>query len=159
MVSNNSLAKARALNLPTREASLRRDPSVAHFWTSNRELLENAWQEWEIENKDNLLVPDETLLDPKLLKAVNEAWENPEKENAVADLTRYPTLEISEINALSPDVLLLSSEPYPFKERHIDELKKEMPDTQVVIVDGEYFSWYGSRLLKAPGYFNTLKLS
>ncbi|MEM9052958.1 MAG: 2OG-Fe(II) oxygenase [Bacteroidota bacterium] len=86
MVSNNSLTQARALKLPTREDSLRRDPSVAHFWMNNRELLESAWQEWEIENRGNLLVPDETLLDPRLRKAVNEAWENPDKENAVADL-------------------------------------------------------------------------
>ena len=82
----NIVAQARALTLPTREASLNRDPSVSQFWNSNRELLEDAWSEWEIENKDSLLIPDETLLDPKLRKAINDAWENPEKENAVADL-------------------------------------------------------------------------
>ncbi|MDO6492508.1 MULTISPECIES: 2OG-Fe(II) oxygenase [unclassified Cellulophaga] len=84
--NKNALAEARALTLPTREASLRREPSVSHFWNSNRKLLEDAWDVWEFENKDSLLVPDETLLDPKLRKAINEAWENPEKENAVADL-------------------------------------------------------------------------
>ncbi|SEK46442.1 hypothetical protein SAMN04487910_0587 [Aquimarina amphilecti] len=86
MKHNNALVQARDLSLPSREASLKRDPSVSHFWISNRKLLEDAWAEWEIENKDNLLVPDETLLDPKLRKAINDAWENPEKENAVADL-------------------------------------------------------------------------
>ncbi|NIJ43819.1 hypothetical protein FHR24_000258 [Wenyingzhuangia heitensis] len=84
--NNKALAQARALTLPTRQASLNRDPSVSQFWNSNRELLENAWSEWEIENKDSLLIPDETLLDPKLRKAINDAWENPDKENAVADL-------------------------------------------------------------------------
>ncbi|MEP0213283.1 MAG: 2OG-Fe(II) oxygenase [Cellulophaga sp.] len=84
--NKNALAEARALTLPTREASLRREPSVSHFWNSNRKLLEDAWDVWEFENKDSLLVPDETLLDPKLRKAINEAWENPKKENAVADL-------------------------------------------------------------------------
>ncbi|MDF4202984.1 2OG-Fe(II) oxygenase [Maribacter sp. SA7] len=84
--NTNALAQARALTVPTREASLNRDPSVSQFWNSNRELLEDAWREWEIENKDSLLIPDETLLDPKLRKAINDAWENPEKENAVADL-------------------------------------------------------------------------
>lgn len=82
----NALAEARALTLPSREASLRREPSVSQFWNENRKLLEDAWGEWEIDNKDNLLIPDETLLDPKLRKAINDAWENPEKENAVADL-------------------------------------------------------------------------
>lgn len=86
MTLNNTLAQARALTLPSREASLNREPSVSHFWNSNRELLENAWAEWELENKDSLLVPDETLLDLRLRKAIEDAWENPEKENAVADL-------------------------------------------------------------------------
>tara|TARA_R110002167_G_scaffold171848_1_gene369927 strand:+ start:240 stop:1202 length:963 start_codon:yes stop_codon:yes gene_type:complete len=86
ITKTNALAAARTLNLPTREASLKREASVSQFWKSNRNLLEEAWAEWEMENKDNLLVPDETLLDPRLRQAVNEAWGNPEKENAVADL-------------------------------------------------------------------------
>ncbi|GAL61794.1 hypothetical protein [Algibacter lectus] len=86
MTNKNILEEARALTLPTREASLNREASVSHFWNSNRDLLEEAWAEWEIENKDNLLVPDETLLDPRLQKAIKDAWENPEKESSVADL-------------------------------------------------------------------------
>lgn len=86
MKDNNSLKQARALSLPSREASLKRDPSVSQFWNNNRKLLEDAWVEWEVGNKESLLIPDETLLDPRLRKAINEAWENPEKENAVADL-------------------------------------------------------------------------
>ena len=86
MTHHNTLAQARALTLPSREASLQRDPSVSRFWNSNQKLLENAWAEWEIENKDKLLIPDEMLLAPKLRKAIKNAWENPEKENAVADL-------------------------------------------------------------------------
>lgn len=86
MKKNNVLAQVRALTLPSREASLKREASVSHFWKSNRKLLEDAWVEWEIENKDSLLAPDETLLDPRLRQAINDAWENPEKENAVADL-------------------------------------------------------------------------
>lgn len=82
----NALKEALALEVPSRELSLRRDPSVSKFWNDNRRLLETAWAEWEQENKDNLLLPDESLLDPKLRKAINDAWENPEKEIAVADL-------------------------------------------------------------------------
>ncbi|SIS72454.1 hypothetical protein SAMN05421766_103634 [Zobellia uliginosa] len=82
----NALAQARALTLPSREASLIREASVSQFWNSNRNLLEEAWVEWEMENKDNLPILNETLLDPRLRQAVNEAWENPEKESAVADL-------------------------------------------------------------------------
>ena len=84
--NNNALAQVRGLTLPSREASLKREASVSHFWNSNRKLLEDAWAEWEIENKDSLLILDETLLDPRLRQAVKDAWENPKKENAVADL-------------------------------------------------------------------------
>ncbi|CAM3605386.1 2OG-Fe(II) oxygenase [Zobellia roscoffensis] len=86
ITNTNALEQALALEVPTREASLRREPSVSQFWNDNRKLLEAAWAEWETENKDNLLVPDETLLDPRLRQAINDAWENPEKESAVADL-------------------------------------------------------------------------
>ncbi|WP_417610986.1 2OG-Fe(II) oxygenase [Owenweeksia hongkongensis] len=86
MTNNNAFAQARALELPSRKASLYREASVSQFWNNNRKLLEEAWAEWEMENKDDLLIPDETLLDPRLRKAINEAWKNPEKENAVADL-------------------------------------------------------------------------
>ena len=86
MEHNNTIEQAKSLTLPSREATLLREPSVSNFWNGNRKLLQNAWTEWEVENKDNLLIPDESLLDPRLRKAINEAWENPEKENAVADL-------------------------------------------------------------------------
>ncbi|MBR9777558.1 MAG: 2OG-Fe(II) oxygenase [Cytophagales bacterium] len=86
MTNNKALAQARALSLPSRQAALQREASVSLFWKNNRELLEDAWAAWEFENKDSLLIPDESLLDPRLRKAVNEAWENPEKEQAVANL-------------------------------------------------------------------------
>lgn len=66
---------------------------------------------------------------------------------------RYPEVELKELN---PDFIFLSSEPYPFKEKHIEELQNLFPESQVVLVDGEYFSWYGSRLIEAPTYFRKL---
>jgi len=86
MKHNNALEQARALTIPSRETTLLREPSVSNFWNNNRKVLEDAWLEWEIKNKDNLLIPDETLLDPHLRQAINDAWENPEKENVLADL-------------------------------------------------------------------------
>ncbi|CAL2103071.1 2OG-Fe(II) oxygenase [Tenacibaculum sp. 190130A14a] len=85
-MKNNALEQVRALAQPSREASLKREASVSHFWNNHQKLLEEAWQVWEIEHKDTLGILDETLLDSKLRKDINEAWENPEKENAVADL-------------------------------------------------------------------------
>jgi len=51
---------------------------------------------------------------------------------------------------------LLSSEPFPFKQKHVEELGLEFPSAKILLVDGEMFSWYGSRLLKAPKYFEEL---
>jgi ABC-type Fe3+-hydroxamate transport system substrate-binding protein len=66
---------------------------------------------------------------------------------------RYPEVSEDELKRLNPDVVLLSSEPFPFSAKHIEEFQKICPKAKIVLVDGEYFSWYGSRLLGAPGYF------
>jgi ABC-type Fe3+-hydroxamate transport system substrate-binding protein len=66
---------------------------------------------------------------------------------------RYPEVDLKEVN---PDFIFLSSEPFPFKEKHIAELQIQFPASQIILVDGEFFSWYGSRLIDAPHYFNKL---
>ena len=77
-------------------------------------------------------------------------------ENVFADKDRYPEISINNLLIANCQLLLLSSEPYPFKQKHLDELKTHLPQTKILLVDGEFFSWYGSRLLKAPEYFNKL---
>lgn len=78
-------------------------------------------------------------------------------KNSIEDKNaRYPELSIEEIKKLNPELIFLSSEPYPFKEQHILELQQELPQTKILLVDGELFSWYGSRLLKSVDYFNQL---
>jgi ABC-type Fe3+-hydroxamate transport system substrate-binding protein len=77
-------------------------------------------------------------------------------QNVFADRTRYPAITVEELQTVNCQLLLLSSEPYPFKQQHIDELQQQLPDTQIMLVDGEMFSWYGSRLLHAPDYFESL---
>ncbi len=76
-------------------------------------------------------------------------------ENAFSQRTRYPEISEPELIAANPDVILLSSEPYPFAEKHIQEFKALLPNTPVRIVNGEFFSWYGSRLLQSADYFQT----
>lgn len=70
--------------------------------------------------------------------------------------SRYPELSDEEIVRMNPELILLSSEPYPFKEKHIAHFRKLLPSAQVKLVDGEMFSWYGSRLLHSPSCFNKL---
>jgi ABC-type Fe3+-hydroxamate transport system substrate-binding protein len=67
-------------------------------------------------------------------------------ENVVGDQLRYPTLSVDEISELAPARIMLSSEPYPFKQEHLEEWKELLPHAKVELVDGEFFSWYGSRL-------------
>jgi ABC-type Fe3+-hydroxamate transport system substrate-binding protein len=71
---------------------------------------------------------------------------------------RYPEININELQPMDCDLVFLSSEPYPFKQKHVEELQSVLPGIPIVLVDGEVFSWYGSRLLKAPAYFKELQL-
>lgn len=77
-------------------------------------------------------------------------------ENIFKENNRYPVITIEELFHLNCELLLLSSEPYPFKEKHVDKLKKQLPETKIVLADGEMFSWYGSRLLLSPSYLANL---
>ena len=77
-------------------------------------------------------------------------------QNIYAGQTRYPEITLDQIKEDRPELLLLSSEPFPFKQKHIDELQPDLPGTRILLVDGEMFSWYGSRLLYAPAYFYEL---
>ena len=87
VVANNSaLQQARALALPSRNEMLKRAPTVQRFWDSNRVLLENAWQEWDELNKQLADWVTESLISEPLRNAVTLAWEDPTKEQAVANL-------------------------------------------------------------------------
>lgn len=78
--------------------------------------------------------------------------------NIFKEQTRYPTTTLAEIDSLQPDYIFLSSEPYPFKEKHIAEIQTAYPQLypKLKLVDGEMFTWYGSRLLKSVAYFKQL---
>ena len=70
-------------------------------------------------------------------------------ENHIAE-DRYPMIE----NNLEsqPDIIFLSTEPYPFKTIHLAIFQQKYPNSTIILVDGEMFSWYGSRMSKAPYY-------
>jgi len=65
--------------------------------------------------------------------------------NLFSEQNRYPIVNLEEISNYKPDVVLLSSEPYPFKEEHLKTIKGLIKNTDVELVDGEFYSWYGSR--------------
>lgn len=76
-------------------------------------------------------------------------------QNAIQE-TRYPVLSDSVLRKLTPNFIFLSSEPYPFKTQHVEELQRICPESRIFLVDGEMFSWYGSRMLKVPDYLSHL---
>ena len=76
--------------------------------------------------------------------------------NLFASSTRYPATTLDEIRELGCRLLLLSTEPYPFKEKDMEEIRNTLPEIRIELVDGEFFSWYGSRMKQAPEYFATL---
>ncbi|MDO6471957.1 helical backbone metal receptor [Maribacter sp. 1_MG-2023] len=67
--------------------------------------------------------------------------------NVFADQNRYPIVTLEEISDANPDIVLLSSEPYPFKNEHLTAIKSALKNIEVRLADGEFFSWYGSRQL------------
>lgn len=89
---------------------------------------------------------------------INDMLERIGLVNVLRDRTRYPELSSEQIHDLKPDYIFLSTEPYPFQEKHLEELKDIAPYSQLKLVDGQFFSWYGSRLIKAPEYFRSLDL-
>lgn len=80
-------------------------------------------------------------------------------ENVFKSRSRYPEIDLIDIDLQQAEVILLSSEPYPFKKEHIKHFKSLFPDKKVLIVDGEMFSWYGSRLSKCYDYFIQLSFA
>ncbi|MFM7682457.1 MAG: ABC transporter substrate-binding protein [Bacteroidota bacterium] len=70
------------------------------------------------------------------------------------DLIRYPNL--NDLPNTNPDLIFLSSEPYPFTNQHIEKYQNLFPNSNIILVDGEMFSWYGSRMLEAVSYFKNL---
>lgn len=86
---------------------------------------------------------------------------------------RYPKIELTAELVLRVDRVLLSSEPYAFRERHLDEIRQtlaaanhhfvptaleeaESPVT-VSLIDGEMTSWYGSRAIEGMKYLARLR--
>ncbi|SNR16731.1 ABC transporter substrate-binding protein [Tenacibaculum jejuense] len=88
---------------------------------------------------------------------INHILELNKFENIYKNKDRYPEIELKKIRLEGdPDLVFLSSEPYPFKEEHAFEIGRFTHHAKTVFVDGELFSWYGSRLLKSFDYFKKL---
>ncbi len=90
---------------------------------------------------------------------IDEMLKNLGFRNIFSENIRYPVVSVENPAEINPDFVFLSSEPFPFKEKHLAEFQNIFPEATVKIVDGEMFSWHGSRMLKALDYFEKSLLS
>lgn len=107
-------------------------------------------------NKPKMVVSNNTF--------VNHMLERCGFKNVFADHPkfageRYPEITDEDLVAANPERILLSSEPFPFKDEHRKQYREILPEARIEIVDGEMYSWYGSRLLHAADYFNRQKVT
>lgn len=107
------------------------------------QLKKAAYLIWQ---KPYLTVGQDTFIHEIMLKAGFK--------NIFGELTRYPEIDL---NAVAPaEIILLSTEPFPFQEKHISEFRKLFPSKKIMLVDGEAFSWYGTHLAHRKQYFEKL---
>ena len=114
-----------------------------------RNLFERQRVAYFIWNQPYMLAADNTF--------INYVLAYVGLNNAAQGLDRYPEMHNIKLRELNPEFCFLSSEPFPFKEKHAKELQAILPDSKILIVDGELFSWYGTRLLHLPRYLKELK--
>jgi ABC-type Fe3+-hydroxamate transport system substrate-binding protein len=109
--------------------------------TTKKKVLYFIW------NEPMMVAGKHTFIDAMLSEAgfVNAVTEN-----------RYPELSAQQIEKLNPELLFLSSEPFPFNGEQQKIYQEKFPKAKVLLVNGELFSWYGSRLVQSFEYFRTL---
>lgn len=122
--------------------------------------INEAWNDFKKRMED---IPSKKLLyliwkDPYMAAGkdtfINALLSLNKFENVISEKkSRYPEVGFDVLKRA--EMVLLSTEPYPFTEKQVLALRNEI-GAEVKLVDGEYFSWYGSRLIKAFGYFKTL---
>ena len=113
-------------------------------YTKNNKSFKVAYLIW----KNPYMIAGNNTFINELLKLNN--FENVCKDS----LSRYP--EILEDDLKKADLILASTEPFPFNQNEV-EVIQNATKIKVILVDGEYFSWYGSRLKNAFKYFKTLQ--
>jgi ABC-type hemin transport system substrate-binding protein len=70
--------------------------------------------------------------------------------NAYEGVERYPALDTEAMAACKADIILMSSEPYPFRRRDAERLKAQWPMApRLARIDGQMLSWFGTRTREA----------
>jgi len=80
---------------------------------------------------------------------INDVMQHWRLSNVLHSKNRYPEIDLEHTTFDQPELILLSSEPFPFKTKHANEMRTYFPGARFELVDGKWFSWYGSRMLPA----------
>ena len=88
---------------------------------------------------------------------INHMLQSAGFDNIFSDRLRYPEVDLQQLQALDPEIILLSSEPYPFKAKEQKQLQSLFPKACVLLVKGEPFTWFGAYPLQAFSYFEFLQ--
>ena len=116
---------------------------------SELSIFNNKTCAYLVWNKPLMLVGGNTF--------INDVLESCGLINVFNDRISYPEITTDEIKEKNPDIIFLCSEPFEFKEKHKINFEKHFPNTKVMLVDGEIFTWYGSHLLKTKEYCQNIK--
>lgn len=123
--------------------------------------IKEAFEELKNDFSDKRKIPTAYFIwkDPYMIAAgdtfINDMMNHCGLENIFSEKKRYPQISLEEIKEKKCELILLSSEPYPFRQKHKEEIEKQLPGIKTELVDGEMFSWYGNRLLKSVDYFQS----
>ena len=88
---------------------------------------------------------------------INEMLKHGGMNNVFVNQDRYPEVTLEALRESAAEVVLLSSEPFPFRQKHLEFFQNELPNKQIELVDAMPFSWYGSQLLRTPAYLRELR--
>ena len=134
-----------ALTNKKSEAAQLMDACKAVFPSSREQVKNAAYVIWR---KPYMVVGKSTYINDVLHTL---GFHNP----FVKEGSRYPAVTKEGLADANLDVLFLASEPFPYKEKHIEEFQAFLPNTKIVLVEGEMF-WYGSRMEIAGSYLERL---
>lgn len=146
--------------MPAAEALCQRLQSALHqvpTLQKPKKLLYCIWKDpW-------MTVSQDTYIANMLALCNCTIWRTPQARAAttpeqIAALPRYPVFEWAQIQAGEVDAILLSSEPYSFRQTHLQALQQQV-SCPVILVDGEMLSWYGSRAVLGVGYLKELAMN
>lgn len=112
----------------------------------NKEFISVAYLIWK---KPYMTLGGDTFIHAMLHEA--------KFRNVFGEEKRYPQISLSDPKLACADLILLSTEPYPFSEKDREEIKIIFPNKKVILADGEMFSWFGSRLREAFPYLTSLR--